>query len=194
MMARTDAHGVAAAPIESLGPRVTFMNLASKKESRMTSLMMMRPGAHFEPMFNLLEAILSENVQRTVSGYPKYDIVALSDGTARVDVACAGFRKEELEVLMEDGRLVVNGKPSKGVAEPAPEAEESAKAGEQVVSDTPGTVTERYVVRGIARRGFSLSLKVQPGTRLASGSYRDGILSIGLHIDRPEPQRLKLEG
>ena len=43
------------------------------------------------------------------SDYPPYDLVQVSEGTYRIDVALAGYKREEVEIVAQQNLLTVKG-------------------------------------------------------------------------------------
>ncbi len=94
------------------------------------------------------------------SGYPPYNIELLGDGETggealRITLAVAGFRPEELEVSVEDGKLVVSGK----------QRDDEAKD---------------YLHRGIAARQFKRSFALAHAVEVRKAELNNGLLAIEL--------------
>jgi HSP20 family molecular chaperone IbpA len=107
------------------------------------------------------------------SGYPPYNIELLGDGETggealRVTLAVAGFRPEELEVSVEDGKLVVSGKQR-------------------------DDETKDYLHRGIAARQFKRSFALAHGVEVGKAELNNGLLAIELMRPRQE-KRVKKVG
>ena len=49
-------------------------------------------------------------LHETQTNYPPYNLVQLSNVEYRLELALAGFKKEELNVYTQDGKLFVDGK------------------------------------------------------------------------------------
>ena len=49
------------------------------------------------------------NIHETTSNYPPYNLVQLSNVESRLEIALAGFKKEEVHVYTEYGKLFVEG-------------------------------------------------------------------------------------
>lgn len=109
-------------------------------------------------------------------GYPPYNIERVStngvgtDGSRaersdhlRITLAVAGFRRDQLEITVEDNQLVIRGR------------QEDDKARE-------------YLHRGIAARQFSRAFVLADGIEVKSADLSDGLLCIDLV--RREPDRL----
>jgi HSP20 family molecular chaperone IbpA len=109
-------------------------------------------------------------------GYPPYNIERIAANGAgsgeteaeridrlRITLAVAGFRRDQLEITVEDNQLVIRGR------------QEDDKARE-------------FLHRGIAARQFSRSFVLADGIEVKSAELSDGLLCIDLV--RREPDRL----
>jgi HSP20 family molecular chaperone IbpA len=109
-------------------------------------------------------------------GYPPYNIERVAANGAgsgngpsepterlRITLAVAGFRRDQLEITVEDNQLVIRGR------------QEEDK-------------TREYIHRGIAARQFSRSFVLADGIEVTSADLSDGLLCIDLM--RREPDRL----
>lgn len=109
-----------------------------------------------------------ERVTRTASdGYPPYNIerIARSDGQAerlRITLAVAGFLRDQLQVTVEEGQLVIRGKQQ-------------------------DDKERHYLHRGIAARQFQRVFLLAEGMQVAGADLQNGLLSVDLI--RPEPER-----
>jgi HSP20 family molecular chaperone IbpA len=118
--------------------------------------------------FDQIEQLLDRVAKASGDGYPPYNIEQLSAGEDRGDVlritlAVAGFRKDQLDVTVEDNQLTIRGK------------QEDDKS-------------RTYLHRGIAARQFQRSFVLADGIEVRSADLSNGLLSIDLM--RPEPERL----
>jgi HSP20 family molecular chaperone IbpA len=110
-----------------------------------------------------------ERVTRTASdGYPPYNIerIARSDDQAerlRITLAVAGFLRDQLQVTVEEGQLVIRGKQQ-------------------------DDKERHYLHRGIAARQFQRVFLLAEGMQVAGADLQNGLLSVDLI--RPEPERL----
>ena len=102
---------------------------------------------YFDRLFNLHE---------TTSNYPPYNLVTVSNVESRLELALAGFKKKEVNVYTQDGKLFVEGQREDGE-----------------------TGTE-YVHRGVAQRSFTRSWTLSDETEVRSVSFEDGLLSVTL--------------
>ena len=106
-------------------------------------------------------------LHETTSNYPPYNLVTVSNVESRLELALAGFKKKEVYVYTQDGKLFVEGQK---------EDEE--------------TETE-YVHRGVAKRSFTRAWTLSDETEVRSVTFEDGLLSITLGKVVPEAHKRK---
>ena len=95
-------------------------------------------------------------LHETQTNYPPYNLVQLSNVEYRLELALAGFKRKEINVYTQDGKLFVDGQ--KGDVE-----------------------TERtYVHRGVAQRSFTRSWTLSDETEVRSVTFEDGLLTVTL--------------
>ena len=90
------------------------------------------------------------------TNYPPYNLVQVNNVESRLEIALAGFKKEEVNVYTEFGKLYVTGNKD---------------------SDESET---RYAHRGIAQRTFSRGWTLSDDTEVRSVTFEDGLLTIEL--------------
>jgi molecular chaperone IbpA len=98
--------------------------------------------------------------------YPPYNIIRLSDTETVLEVAIAGFKENEVNVVVEDEKLKISGKK------------------ESVDSS-------QYVYKGIGTRAFERTFALSKDTKVTRAEYADGILSIFMHYEVPEEKKPK---
>lgn len=108
---------------------------------------------------------------KTATNYPPYDIEALSADEYRITIAVAGFTREEIEVRIDNGHLVV-----KGGYQETPDTDE-----EKVESKYPVKIHQ-----GIAKRDFERTFKLMEYVVVTDVSLKDGLLVINLKRELPE--------
>jgi len=99
---------------------------------------------------------------QTTSNYPPYNLIELNNHESKLEIALAGFKKDELQVYTEFGKLYVEGKK-----------EESKDAGE-------------FVHKGLAQRSFQRVWTVSDDTKVGSVQFEDGLLTVELNKIVPE--------
>jgi len=91
----------------------------------------------------------------TTSNYPPYNLININNVESRLEIALAGFKKSEVKVYTEYGKLVVEGKKE-----------------EKDESD--------YAHRGVAQRNFTRSWTLSDETEVRSVTFEDGLLTVDL--------------
>jgi molecular chaperone IbpA len=154
-----------------------FINLLNK-EKTMTYVPLgnFRPLHHttlgFERFFNDVERLLKDD-QSKAGNFPPHNIIKLDDNRYVVELAIAGFAKDEIDVSIEDGNLVVKG--------------------EKKEKET----NLNYVHRGIGTRSFTKSFTVADTIEVRGAEFKDGILRIGLENvipDHKKPRKIEIGG
>ena len=92
----------------------------------------------------------------TNSNYPPYNLIQVNNVESRLEIALAGFKKDELQVFTEFGKLYVEGKK-----------EESQDVGE-------------FVHKGLAQRSFTRVWTISDDTEVRGVGFTDGLLVIEL--------------
>ena len=100
--------------------------------------------------------------QEAQSNYPPYNLIQLNNHESKLEIALAGFKKDELKVYTEFGKLYVEGKK-----------EESENVGE-------------FVHKGLAQRSFQRVWTVSDDTKVGSVEFVDGLLTVQLNKIVPE--------
>jgi len=113
---------------------------------------------YFDRLFNLHE---------TTTNYPPYNLITVSNVESRLELALAGFKKAQVNVYTQDGKLFVEGQREDGE-----------------------TGTE-YVHRGVAQRSFTRCWTLSDETEVRSVSFEDGLLSITLGKVVPDAHKRK---
>ena len=96
------------------------------------------------------------------SNYPPYNLIQLNNHESTLEIALAGFKKDQLKVFTEFGKLYVQGKK-----------EESEDVGE-------------FVHKGLAQRSFERVWTVSDDTKVGSVKFEDGLLTVELNKIVPE--------
>ena len=104
---------------------------------------------------------------QTPSNYPPYNLVQLNNHESRLEVALAGFKKDEVKVYTEFGKLHVEGIK-----------EEKEADGE-------------YQHRGLAQRSFKRTWTLSEDCEVRQVVFADGLLSIELGKVVPEKHARK---
>jgi len=105
-------------------------------------------------MDDYLDRFFNESPIQT--NYPPYNLIQLNNHESKLEIALAGFKKDELKVFTEFGKLYVEGKK-----------EESENVGE-------------FVHQGLAQRSFQRVWTVTDDTEIGSVEFVDGLLTVEL--------------
>ena len=93
--------------------------------------------------------------------YPPYNILQHSNHESSLEIALAGFKKKEVKVYTEHGKLIVEGK------------KEEKK-------------DDEYVHRGMAQRSFQREWQLSEDVEITKVTFEDGLLTVNLGKVVPE--------
>ena len=100
--------------------------------------------------------------ERQEQNYPPYNIVQVNNVETRLEVALAGFKKKEVKVYTEFGKLVVEGNK---------EQKEDK---------------DQLVFKGLAQRSFQRSWGITDDTEVQKVEFEDGLLTVTVGKIVPE--------
>tara|TARA_B100001564_G_scaffold352785_1_gene360733 strand:+ start:4851 stop:5285 length:435 start_codon:yes stop_codon:yes gene_type:complete len=101
-------------------------------------------------------------LHETTTNYPPYNLIQVSDTESRLELALAGFKKEQVNVYTQDGKLFIEGQREDGETE------------------------TNYVHRGVAQRSFTRSWTMAEDTEVRSVKFEEGLLTIEMGRVVPE--------
>lgn len=107
------------------------------------------------------------------TGYPPYNISKDEEGVYEITLALAGFKKDDIDIELEDGTLKITG--------------------ESKVLDEDG---REYLHKGIAERNFIRTFKLAEFVEVKDAKLTDGILRVQLFRNVPEalkPQKIAIK-
>ena len=104
-------------------------------------------------MDDYLDRFFNESPQ---SNYPPYNLIQVNNHESKLEIALAGFKKDELKVYTEFGKLYIEGKKEE--------------------SEVDGT----FVHKGLAQRSFQRVWTVSDDTEIGSVEFTDGLLTVEL--------------
>ncbi len=125
----------------------------------------------FDDMFNQFESILG-NGREVQTNYPPYNIRKAGKDLYNIEIAIAGFNKNDVEVEYEDGLLTVKTKDVKRT--------EEKKEGDEVIH------------RGISQRSFARSFTIADDVKVNGAELKDGLLTISCEKIIPEIKKKRL--
>jgi len=106
-------------------------------------------------------------IHETTSNYPPYNLVQVSNLESRLELALAGFKKKEVYVYTQDGKLFVEGQKEDKETE------------------------SNYIHKGLAQRSFKRVWTLADDTEVAEVSFEDGLLSVNLKKIVPNHHKRK---
>jgi len=124
----------------------------------------------FENFIRDVEAILNE--AKPVNNFPPHNIVKLDENKYVVELAVAGFGKDEIDIQVQENTLTIKGEKKEGTSD------------------------LEYLHRGIGTRSFTKSITIADTIEVKGAEYKDGILRIGLENIIPEhkkPRKIEID-
>ena len=103
----------------------------------------------------------------THTNYPPYNLVKESSVDFRLEIALAGYKREDIEVTTEWNKLFVEAKKT-------------------------GDTCDEYLHQGLAKRAFTRTWTLSDDVVIGDVSYVDGLLTIKLNRVIPDHQRKKI--
>jgi molecular chaperone IbpA len=151
----------------------TQSNLALKGEVQMTNL----ARYHTADLPALLDRITRNSIglddyferifeQTTSSNYPPYNLIQLNNHESILEIALAGFKKEEVNVFTEYGKLFIKGQKVEGE-------------------------DRTFVHKGLAQRSFERVWTISDDTEIQEVTFEDGLLVVKLGKVIPEHHQRK---
>jgi molecular chaperone IbpA len=113
---------------------------------------------YFDRLFNLHE---------TTKNYPPYNLIQINNVESHLEIALAGFKKGEVNVFTEYGKLFVEGQRE----------------------DTESDKT--FIHKGLAQRSFQRAWTLSDDTEVREVTFEDGLLRIVLGKIVPRTSRRK---
>lgn len=120
----------------------------------------------FDDQWNRLQK-LHEDVTKNIPNYPPYNIKKVDENHYTIEIAVAGFGQQDIDIEMNDGKLVVRGNVQ------AADAEES------------------FLFKGIANRAFTRSFVLNDEVEVKDAEIFNGMLKIALERLIPEAKQPK---
>jgi molecular chaperone IbpA len=149
--------------------------LKEKGVNVMNALPRLMESADFSPFFkstvgfDRLMRMLEDDAPRYANSnsYPPYNIEQLDENDYRIDMAVAGFSMEDIDITVQDGRLIIEGSKAKDARQD----------------------NKKYLYRGIANRNFAQEFKLADHIEVKEATLENGMLSIALERIIPEEKK-----
>ena len=126
----------------------------------------------FDDMFDQFENMLGNGGLSMQSNYPPYNIRRTGQDKYSIEVALAGFNKNDVEVEFEDNLLTVRTK--------------------QVDKSENKNDDGEIIHKGISQRHFARSFTIADDVKVYGAQLKDGLLTIACERIIPEHKKRKL--
>ena len=117
---------------------------------------------------SVFDSFFNMDVSRD-TGYPPYNIRKINDYQYVIEMALAGFSKDDIEVELTDGNLAVRSK-----------------------ENTDKDDNDSFVHKGIAKRSFMRQFSLSDDIVVKGADLKDGLLVIDLERVIPEEKKPRL--
>jgi len=114
-----------------------------------------------------LERLNTVHNLATRQAYPPYDILKLDEDTYKLSLAVAGFSKEDIDVSVDNGTLIIKG-------------------------ELVEVIDAEIVHKGIAGRKFTRTFALGEYMEVSNAELRDGMLTVNIVRIVPEDKKPKV--
>ena len=124
----------------------------------------------FDSIFEEFDRML-ESSERYNSNYPPYNIRKISENDFKIEVALAGYSKNDIELELKESTLTVRNKQK-----------------EKIVNEDSNGV----IHKGISTRQFERSFTISEDIKVKDAELKNGLLAIDLERIIPEEKKARL--
>ena len=124
----------------------------------------------FDSIFEEFDRML-ESTERYNSNYPPYNIHRLNDTDYKIEIALAGYSKDDIELELKENTLTVRNKTK-----------------EKVINENGNGV----IHKGISTRQFERSFTISEDIKVKNAELKNGLLNIDLERIIPEEKKARL--
>ena len=124
----------------------------------------------FDSIFDEFDRML-ESTERYSTNYPPYNIKRVNDTDYRIEVALAGYDKDDIEVELKDSALTVRNKTK-----------------EQTIDEKGNGV----IHKGISTRQFERAFTISEDIKVKDAELKNGLLTINLELIIPDEKKPRL--
>ena len=123
----------------------------------------------FDNVFDHFERMFDDDFSFQAPTFPFYNIVKQGKNKYDIELALAGYSKDDIEVNLEDGVLSIKSKKEEKTDE----------------KDEDGEI----IHKGIAKRYFSKSFTIADDVEVKGAELKDGLLKVSLERIVPEHKK-----
>ena len=120
----------------------------------------------FDDQFNKM-AKIHDDLTKSIPNYPPYNIKKTGDTTYVIEIAVAGFARQDIEIELADGKMIIKG---------------NAHGTEQ---------EENFLFKGISNRAFTRTFALEDQIEVQDAAMLNGMLKIFLERIIPEHKKPK---
>ena len=124
----------------------------------------------FDSIFEEFDRML-ESTERYSSNYPPYNIHKLNEKDYKIEIALAGYSKDDIELELKESTLTVRN-----------------KAKEKVIDEESNGV----IHKGISTRQFERSFTISEDIKVKNAELNNGLLNIDLERIIPDEKKPRL--
>jgi molecular chaperone IbpA len=125
-------------------------------------------------------ATIADQTAKLATNYPPYNLKKVDENKYIIEMAVAGFGKQDLEIELADNKLIIKG---------------NVHSGEPAEEDSQGAWTFPHILyQGLAMRPFTRTFTLADNVEIRNADMLNGILRIVLEAIIPEHKKpVKIE-
>lgn len=120
----------------------------------------------FDDQFNKI-AKIHDDLTKNIPNYPPYNIKKTGDNTYVIELAVAGFAKQDIEIELADGKMLIKGNTQNDETE------------------------DNFLFKGIAARNFTRTFALDDQIEIQDAELMNGMLKVFLERIIPEHRKPK---
>ena len=120
----------------------------------------------YDDQFNKMSN-MHDDLTKNIPNYPPYNIKKTSDNTYVIELAVAGFAKQDIEIELADGKMLIKGNVQSNEAE------------------------DNFLFKGIANRAFTRTFALDDQIEVQNAEMFNGMLKVFLERIIPEHKKPK---
>ena len=124
----------------------------------------------FDSIFDEFDRVL-ESTERHNSNYPPYNIHKINENEYKIEVALAGYSKDDIELELKDSTLTVRNKQK-----------------EKIVNEN----INGMIHKGISTRQFERVFTISEDIKVKNAELKNGLLNIDLERIVPDEKKARL--
>lgn len=129
----------------------------------------------FEPLVKRISENAEQALKIAASNYPPYNIKKIDENKYVIEMAVAGFSRQDLELELAESKLIIRG---------------NVKSGEPAEQDSKGEWTwPQILYQGLAMRPFTRQFTLNDNVEIKNAELINGILRVALEYIIPEQKK-----